>query len=226
MTHAFFKGLLFLAAGSVIHAVGGEQDMRKMGGLRTKIPVDFLDHDRWQLLPLLASRPLRDSSAKTKFCGGLQRQLDLLGCWRVHRVLNFVLHVPAMVHDFFRRISRRRAYSHDHGGHGHDSHGHEHGHGTVHESPRVMLGPLVILAILSVVGGWVGIGNRFENFLAPVFHSTARSARTASTPRRRPRNQCQLQHWRPNLRTLRRRAKNPKRALNFCLPEFLWEPAY
>ena len=41
MTHAFFKGLLFLAAGSVIHAVGGEQDMRKMGGLRTKIPVTF-----------------------------------------------------------------------------------------------------------------------------------------------------------------------------------------
>src|SRR6202041_1875549 len=39
MTHAFFKGLLFLAAGSVIHAMGGEQDMRKMGGLRTKIPV-------------------------------------------------------------------------------------------------------------------------------------------------------------------------------------------
>src|SRR6202042_2033778 len=41
MTHAFFKGLLFLAAGSVIHAVGGEQDMRQMGGLRTKIPVTF-----------------------------------------------------------------------------------------------------------------------------------------------------------------------------------------
>src|ERR1700719_3574257 len=42
MTHAFFKGLLFLAAGSVIHAVGGEQDMRKMGGLRTKIPWTFM----------------------------------------------------------------------------------------------------------------------------------------------------------------------------------------
>ena len=43
MTHAFFKGLLFLAAGSVIHAMGGEQDMRKMGGLRKKIPMDVLD---------------------------------------------------------------------------------------------------------------------------------------------------------------------------------------
>ena len=44
MTHAFFKGLLFLAAGSVIHAMGGEQDMRKMGGLRKKIPVTFWTH--------------------------------------------------------------------------------------------------------------------------------------------------------------------------------------
>ena len=46
VTHAFFKALLFLAAGSVIHAMGGEQDLRKMGGLRKKLPVTFLDHDR------------------------------------------------------------------------------------------------------------------------------------------------------------------------------------
>ena len=45
MTHAFFKALLFLGAGSVIHALSGEQDMRNMGGLRKKIPMDFLDHD-------------------------------------------------------------------------------------------------------------------------------------------------------------------------------------
>jgi len=52
--------------------------------------------------------------------------------------------------------------------HGHDDHGH--GHGTPHESPWVMLGPLVVLAALSVVGGFVGYGNHFEHFLAPVFH--------------------------------------------------------
>src|ERR1700691_2027126 len=56
----------------------------------------------------------------------------------------------------------------------HDKHAHDdHGHGAPHESPWVMLGPLVILAILSVVGGWVGIGGRFEHFLAPVFESGA-----------------------------------------------------
>ena len=68
MTHAFFKGLLFLAAGSVIHAVGGEQDMRKMGGLRSYIPWTFLT---------MASRPWRSpesrhsraSGARTKFSG-------------------------------------------------------------------------------------------------------------------------------------------------------------
>jgi NADH-quinone oxidoreductase subunit L len=52
----------------------------------------------------------------------------------------------------------------------HDKHEHEeHGHGDPHESPWVMLGPLVVLAILSFIGGWIGIGGRFEHFLAPVF---------------------------------------------------------
>jgi NADH-quinone oxidoreductase subunit L len=55
-----------------------------------------------------------------------------------------------------------------HDAHAHDSHA-GHGHGTPHESPWVMLAPLVILALLSFVGGWVGIGGRFEHFLAPVF---------------------------------------------------------
>ncbi len=50
-------------------------------------------------------------------------------------------------------------------------HGHGHGHGDPHESPWVMLGPLVVLAFLSLVGGWIGIGGRFEHFLAPVFQS-------------------------------------------------------
>jgi len=61
--------------------------------------------------------------------------------------------------------------------HGHAAHGHaasSHGHGEPHESPWVMLGPLVILAVLSVVGGFVGYGNRFEHFLAPAFQGAAR----------------------------------------------------
>ena len=66
MTHAFFKGLLFLAAGSVIHAMGGEQDMRKMGGLRKKIPCDLLDACSWPRWRLPARRAFPDSSARTK----------------------------------------------------------------------------------------------------------------------------------------------------------------
>jgi NADH-quinone oxidoreductase subunit L len=62
--------------------------------------------------------------------------------------------------------------AHGHASHAADSHGHDaHGHGEPHESPTVMLVPLMILAVLSLVGGLVGIGNRFETFLAPVFGS-------------------------------------------------------
>ncbi len=78
MTHAFFKGLLFLAAGSVIHAVGGEQDMRKMGGLRSYIPVTFLT----MLIATLAISgipPWRASGAKTKFCGRRTRRTGCIG---------------------------------------------------------------------------------------------------------------------------------------------------
>ena len=78
MTHAFFKGLLFLAAGSVIHAVSGEQDMRQMGGLRTRIPWTF-----WTMTiatsPSLEFLPLRDSSARMKFCGGPTRPVGFIG---------------------------------------------------------------------------------------------------------------------------------------------------
>jgi NADH-quinone oxidoreductase subunit L len=62
-----------------------------------------------------------------------------------------------------------------HDSHGND-HGHGHGHGGVHESPMAMLVPLMILAILSIIGGWVGIGGRFEHFLAPVFQTGVEAA--------------------------------------------------
>jgi NADH-quinone oxidoreductase subunit L len=65
-------------------------------------------------------------------------------------------------------------------GPGHNAHG-ARGHGGIHESPKVMLIPLVILAILSVVGGWVGIDHRFENFLAPVFQSSVPAGATEQT---------------------------------------------
>src|SRR5262249_15934738 len=63
--------------------------------------------------------------------------------------------------------------------HAHDSHA-DHSHGAVHESPWVMLAPLVVLAILSIVGGYVGIGNRFEHFLDPVMAAAHAGARTGA----------------------------------------------
>ncbi|MGA7568699.1 MAG: NADH-quinone oxidoreductase subunit L, partial [Terriglobales bacterium] len=68
-----------------------------------------------------------------------------------------------------------------HDARGHDSHGHpdDHGHGDPHESPWVMLGPLVILAVLSTVGGFLGYGNWFEHFLAPVFRGATEVAQGA-----------------------------------------------
>ena len=110
MTHAFFKGLLFLAAGSVIHGVGGEQDMRKMGGLRHYMPWTFVTM-RIATLPSLAFHRWLVSSPKTKFCGRpLQsvRKLGVLADRSYHSVHYFVLYVPAMVPDVLRRISRRR----------------------------------------------------------------------------------------------------------------------
>ena len=68
VTHAFFKALLFLAAGSVIHALCGEQDMRRMGGLRTRHSGYVLDHDCGRSSPLRAFRRLPDSSRRTRSC--------------------------------------------------------------------------------------------------------------------------------------------------------------
>ena len=106
MTHAFFKGLLFLAAGSVIHAVGGEQDMRKMGGLRTKIPVTF-----WTMtaatFAIAGIPPLgRFFQQRRNPVAGLPSQLGVLGNGSLHRFPHFLLYVPALVHDFLRGVSR------------------------------------------------------------------------------------------------------------------------
>jgi len=167
MTHAFFKGLLFLAAGSVIHAVGGEQDMRKMGGLRSFIPWTFLTMGIATLA--IAGIP--------PFAGFWSKDEILWQAYQTSWVYWLIGVITAFLTSFymFRLLfmtffgDYRGARVDDHG-HAHAAHGHdEHGHGTPHESPMVMLVPLMILAFLSTVGGLVGIGNRFENFLAPVF---------------------------------------------------------
>jgi NADH-quinone oxidoreductase subunit L len=185
MTHAFFKGLLFLAAGSVIHAVGGEQDMRQMGGLRTKIPWTF-----WTMTAgtfAIAGIP--------PFAGFFSKDEIL---WRAYQAswvywaiglftafLTSFYMFRLWFLTFFGEYRGAAENSSDHAAHNlthiDATAQHGHGHGGIHESPRVMVIPLVVLAVLSVIGGWIGVpaslggNNRFEKFLAPVFHSTAPS---------------------------------------------------
>ena len=183
MTHAFFKGLLFLAAGSVIHAVGGEQDMRKMGGLRSYIPWTFLTMGI-ATLAIAGIPPF----------AGFWRKDEIL--WQVYSsphgswVFWLIGVITAFLTSFYMfRLLFLTFFGDYHGAqvdeHGRGTHSHdEHSHGEPHESPMVMLIPLMILALLSTVGGLVGIGNRFEHFLDPVFHSGAIAEASGETASR------------------------------------------
>ncbi len=188
VTHAFFKGLLFLAAGSVIHAVGGEQDMRHMGGLRTKIPWTF-----WTMT--MATFAI---SGFPPFAGFFSKDAILwraysspYGSWVYWVIGLFTAFLTAFY--MFRlwfltffgnyRGAAEELHGHaEHAGHGAHLGREEHGHGGIHESPPIILAPLVILAVLSVVGGWIGwptaLGgsNYFDKFLEPALHVTAPGA--------------------------------------------------
>ena len=189
MTHAFFKGLLFLAAGSVIHAVGGEQDMRKMGGLRKKIPWTFFTMSAGTFA-IAGFWPLAGFYSKDAIL--FQTFTSPYGNWIYWAIGLFTAFLTSfyMFRQWFMTFFGE--YRGERGG-AHDEHSragapapHGHGHGGVHESPAVMLVPLVILAILSVVGGWMK-SERFDRFLSPVFHpaatvSTAEETAQASLP--------------------------------------------
>jgi NADH-quinone oxidoreductase subunit L len=168
MTHAFFKGLLFLAAGSVIHAIGGEQDMRKMGGLRKKIPWTF-----WTMF--MATLAIVGTPG---FSGFFSKDEILLTAQRSSTPLWALGVLTAGLTSFYMF---RLLFLTFFGAQRFDEH-----HVHVHESPRNMLAPLVVLAILAVGGGWMaaphlrGGANYFEDFLAPVF-STASGTTPAAT---------------------------------------------
>jgi NADH-quinone oxidoreductase subunit L len=164
MTHAFFKGLLFLAAGSVIHSVGGEQDMRKMGGLKQYIP--------WTFITMTAATVA--IAGIPPFAGFFSKDEILARAYQASPAYWFVGVTTAFITSFYMfRLWYLTFFGdyrgRDTSGHGHaDSHGHS-GHGDPHESPMLMVAPLMVLAVLSVIGGWVAIGGRFEHFLMPVF---------------------------------------------------------
>ncbi len=210
LTHAFFKALLFLAAGSVIHALSGEQDMRRMGGLRTRTPITF-----WTMtagvfaiagIPPLAGFFSKDEILYQAFAWSnnpaLGKVLWLVGLITAGMTSFYMFRL--WFKTFFGELRfDPSADLHDHGSAVHAHTGtHEvmvaehdegqipgspartlagvetaHPHG-VHESPWIMLLPLAVLAVLSVIGGWIGIpaalggSNRFEHFLDPVFAAT------------------------------------------------------
>jgi NADH-quinone oxidoreductase subunit L len=176
MTHAFFKGLLFLAAGSVIHAVGGEQDMRKMGGLKTYIPITFTT----MLIATLAIAGI------PPLAGFWSKDEILWKAYQANWVYWLVGAITALITSFYMFRLLFMTFWGDYKGIQVDDHGHahavsghaSHGHGEPHESPMVMLVPLMILAALSAVGGLVGIHHGFEHFLEPVFGSESPNAIT------------------------------------------------
>jgi NADH-quinone oxidoreductase subunit L len=165
MTHAFFKGLLFLAAGSVIHAVGGEQDMRKMGGLRSYIPWTFLTMGI-ATLAIAGIPPLAGFWSKDEILWKAYQANWVY--WLIGVITAFITSFYMFRLLFMTFFGDYRGTQVDSHGHAHSAHG-DHGHGEPHESPAVMLLPLMILAVLSLVGGLVGIHNGFEHFLEPVF---------------------------------------------------------
>jgi NADH-quinone oxidoreductase subunit L len=184
-THAFFKALMFLGSGSVIHAMGGEQDMRKMGGLKTYMPITY-----WTFVigaaaiagvPGLAGFFSKDEILFQAFYTGhtglwaIGALTGLLTACYMFRLIFMTFHGPSTWEAASHAADRSHALGpspstalgpSDHGGHGHgdDAHpstslgasGHGH-HGAPHESPWAMAMPLVLLAIGSVAAGYVGV---------------------------------------------------------------------
>ena len=163
LTHAFFKALLFLGAGSVIHAMSNEQDMRKMGGLKSKLPITF----GTMLIGTLAI------SGIPPFAGFFSKD-EILAATYAHSTTMYVIGViTAMFTSFYMfRMLYLTFYGKFRGTSEQEHH--------LHESPPSMTIPLVVLAILSVIGGFIGVPkvlgghHELEHFLAPVFEPSAK----------------------------------------------------
>jgi len=171
LTHAFFKACLFLGSGSVIHACGGEQDIRKMGGLKKYMPTTY-----WTFLvatlaisgiPIFAGFFSKDEILAKAFEAGAG---GLNGFGSTYYVLWALGMVGAVLTAFYMF---RLVFMTFHG----EFRGGEEAERHLHESPRTMTMPLVVLGVLSVFGGLVGIPgklfghpewNLIERFLEPV----------------------------------------------------------
>jgi NADH-quinone oxidoreductase subunit L len=162
MTHAFFKALLFLGAGSVIHAMHHEQDIRKMGGLKKFMPITNITF----LLGCLAI------AGVPPFSGFFSKDEILAAAFEKNPILYYLGVAGALMTTFYMF----RLYAMTFLGKFRGTHDQEH---HLHESPSAMTIPLVVLAILAVVGGFIGIPEVFakeshwlEHFLAPIFEGS------------------------------------------------------
>jgi NADH-quinone oxidoreductase subunit L len=145
MTHAFFKALLFLGSGSVIHALSGEQDMRNMGGLRKKVP--------WTFLTMMCAAVA--IAGIPPFAGFFSKDAILLAAHAHSPWIYWVGTLTAGMTAFYVFRAMFLTFFGEYRGHGHP-----------HESSPVMLVPLAILALLSIGGGFLF---RIPEFLGSVF---------------------------------------------------------
>ncbi len=156
-THAFFKALLFLAAGSVIHAMSGEQDIRKMGDLKKKLPITYYVF-LIGTLAIIGFPP---------FAGFFSKDEILAKVWVQNKAVFGVLALTTILTSVYMlRLFFLTFHGSFRGTHQQEHH--------LHESPKSMTIPLVILAILSAVGGFLGLPevfsehHSFNRFLEPI----------------------------------------------------------
>ena len=232
-THAFFKALLFLGSGAVIHALAGEQDLRNMGGLKKYLPITY-----WTFLigalaiagvPLLSGFFSKDEILFETFTGEstpghtllwvIGVVTSLLTATYMFRLVFLTFHGERR-HDAPAVAAHRRTHGDDlpakagsHAARGATpstvadmADGHGHGHGArPHDAPWSMAMPLIVLAVGSIVAGYVGVphalggSNRIETFLDPSFEAHA----TAAHERRRG--------WRSRRRRRPQRKPTPRR---------------
>jgi NADH-quinone oxidoreductase subunit L len=192
-THAFFKALLFLGSGAVIHALAGEQDLRRMGGLRKELPITY-----WTFLigalaiagvPGLAGFFSKDEILAQTFEHG-HRLLWTIGLFTalltavyMFRLVFLAFHGERAAHPAPAHLAQHPAPAHPAPAHPAPAHPapahpaphqapgtrHEAPGGHLHDAPPAMAFVLIVLAVGSVVAGWVGLGGRFEHFLEPSF---------------------------------------------------------
>jgi NADH-quinone oxidoreductase subunit L len=205
-THAFFKALLFLGAGSVIHAMHHEQDMRRMGGLRKDIPITF-----WAMIvgtialtgfPYTAGNYSKDAIIEAAFAGSAHQSMAVYAfilttiavaftsfySWRLIFMTFFgERHLAPAGHDAPSAETSDAAQRHDegksaraedpHSGATHDDHGHDTHDHVPHESPWVMLVPLIVLSIGALFAGLIFagafIGHGYEEFWKGSLHQSS-----------------------------------------------------